>query len=416
MIKFGTDGIRGLYPSYINEDVCYRIGKAINFVSKVIIGYDTRESSFSLAKALYKGLKENNIEVVVLGVSSSPKTFFLSKLDECLAIEITASHNPYFYNGLKFVYKGYKINSLMKKQILLNYDETKKYLENSVNFEIINDYRYENYLSKIVDENKYKILFDLDHGALANMDISKLVNNTFIINENYDGKDINQKVGALYPNFLQKKLIELNYDFGFCFDGDADRVIMVDKENIYDGDDLLYFLADFLKQKEIVFTYMSNLALKHKLEDLNINSLICDVGDENVTKVLLEEHLLLGGEKAGHIIYTPHLASGDGLFIALLIIRLINEKEIDISSYLKEFKKYYYEEINVSSKNIDEAKINLIRELIELISDESRLILRKSGTEDKYRILVESKFEKKFILLKKYISLIIGGNNESNNT
>lgn len=400
MLKFGTDGIRDIYPTKINENIIYSIGKTINFTSKVIIGYDTRYSSKSLANALCKALKENNINLNLIGIASTPKVAYLSKIDNCLGIVITASHNPYFYNGIKFLDKGKKIDSFIKNLIINNYIELE--YKGNEEYEEKEDYRYENYLKTIVKNNKYKVLFDFDHGGLVGINKNCLPINSKVINDDYDGYNINDKVGALYPNYLKQKLNELDYDIGFCYDGDGDRLMLIDKKFIYDGDMILYLLAKLLKHDKIVSTIMSNSGLKKCLNNNKIDLITCDVGDEKVYEKLVEFNILIGGEKAGHIIDLNHLGCGDGLYVSLLIIKLLNDNKIDLKEIFKDYKSYYYEELNYPV-NINLDRLNIIKNTIDNLDENSRIYIRKSGTENKIRVLLESNNYNRFNHLKKMI-------------
>lgn len=391
MIKFGTDGIRGEYPDVVNEDVLYRIGKVLSLYNqKVIIGYDTRFSSISLAKSLYCSLDEEKIDVISIGLSSTPKMMYISKLDHCLCVMITASHNKYIDNGIKIFINGEKIAEEMKKNIETNYDENLVYKQKLIDYKEKEDIRYEKFIESFLQNNKYKILMDTAFGAVSIIEKIKL-NNITLINTEYNGYNINDGVGALYAEHLLTKVQEGNYDYGFAFDGDGDRVIMCDKEKIYDGDDIVYFLAKNIlkKQDSIVVTVMSNRGLIKSLEKYNIRTLTCDVGDEIVYQTLKDNALILGGEKAGHIIISSYLSCGDGLFIALNIINLLNSNNLKFKEYISDKQDFFQYNLNYS-KEISREKMEKLNSLIEECQGNERIFIRKSGTEKLYRILIET--------------------------
>lgn len=404
MIKFGTDGIRGKYPDVVNENVLYRIGKILSLYNKkVTIGYDTRYSSYSLAKSIYCSLKEENIDVISVGLASTPKMMYISKLDHCFALMITASHNKYCDNGVKIFFDGEKITDDMKNEFENRYDINLLFSSKEERYVEEIDNRYEMFIKDFMRENKYKILIDTAFGAVSIAKNINLKNITFI-NTEYDGYNINDGVGALHPENILKKVQAGLFDYGFAFDGDGDRVIMCDKEKIYDGDDIIYFLSKLILKNDnsIVVTVMSNKGLIEALKRYNIKSLMCAVGDEVVYQTLKENNLVLGGEKAGHIIYTPYLSCGDGLFIALYIINMLNNIKKSFKEVVNDKQDYIQYNFNYP-KEINESKMKQLKKLEMDCLEDERIYIRKSGTENLYRFLIESKQNEN---VSKYLSKI----------
>lgn len=390
---FGTDGIRFIYNEEV-KTLIHKIGFALNDLkyNKIIIGIDTRFSSIDILKIIVGQLKN---KVHYVGVCSTPCIAFLSSKYKCLGIMITASHNPYEYNGIKIFKNGFKISK--KHQLLLSkrideityLEEKRKDIE--VDNTLINEYLL--FVLSQCKNSKHKIMFDASNGSLSSY-IDKIVlpinKNNIIINNIPNGKNINDRCGACNINNLMQEMQKNGVDYGFSFDGDADRVIMVYKDEILDGDSLIYILSKFTKKKTIVLCETTNIGLINSLKKLNKKVKLVPTGDYNILVQLKKKHLFLGGESSGHIIQYDKLCSGDGLVNAITIINLLNEYKIET---LLEGLEIYPSKM-VSFKLNNNESINdillkkIIKEYLTLYKKDIHINVRISGTEDKVRVYV----------------------------
>lgn len=393
---FNTDGLRGNALEIICSNMVFKIGQYIGMnAKKVIIGYDTRQSSPQIADLVINGIITKGTDIVVAGVCPTPYiNYCVKNKDFDYGIMITASHNPYFDNGIKI------IGSDGKKLSLEEIEKLKKYLATNDNIEFsnqlgkieyqsnINEY-YQNRIDRISVNNK-KILVDLANGGYSSLADYIKLNNVTIINNNPNGMNINDHCGSMYPKILQQKVIEGNYDYGIAFDGDGDRMIVVNSKSIFDGDDLISFFSEELNNEIVVITKQSNKGLIKKLEKNKNQVEIVDVGDHNVTTKMMDYSAKIGGEASGHIIF-QELFYSDGLFAMVNFINLVNKKEI------KSFKKYYNFSKSISHEsNIYKKKEEIVSLLEKIIDDDDYLLVRESGTEDKLRINLQTK--KKYLI------------------
>ena len=337
---FGTDGIRGIALEKLNSELAFKLGQAIAVVfspKEVVIGMDTRESSPLLAYAIAHGLNARGVDVIFSGVVSTPMIANYSKVHEMIGVMITASHNPFTDNGIKVFNKGYKT---------LDEDELK--LEAFIDHGTLSNHTYgkfkystdieEAYL-KIYEplnlkQSNFNVIFDSAHGAnyeISKKLISKVSKSYYQIGNRPDGKNINLDCGSTHIESLQEKIKLSSYDIGFSFDGDGDRIIAVDAEgNIYDGDLIIYIISKYLKQNgllnkdTVVLTKMSNPGLLKALKDQGISYELTDIGDKYVFKALEDNDYTIGGESSGHVILRHLLHSGDGLLVAIYLIKILD--------------------------------------------------------------------------------------------
>lgn len=400
---FNTDGIRGKANEIISSKICYEILKTISFHSKkILIGYDTRESSETILNYLKHIFINSGCDVDILLFSASPLiSFVLKKYNNYdYGFMITASHNPYFDNGIKIFNKnGDKLSSQEINDI---YNEINAKIEHKISL-ILGKEKKVNYFKIYLDEilkeinfeNNFKIVVDLANGAFYFLKEYLNKMNIDCINYSPNGRNINEQCGALYPEILQKYLINNNYDYGFCFDGDGDRLIMVDKNHIYSGDQELINLID----DEVVITIITNMAFKDYFKNHGINYKISQIGDSNVLKTMKNSNISIGGELSGHILYLNHPYS-DSLYSLFKLIKVINEKEI---KYINEYDSY---KINIFKSNKNYKKINeIIKFLNQYKTNEDELVIRESGTEDCIRISFQSRNKNRVEEIKKYFLL-----------
>ena len=398
MKYFGTDGIRGIINKDLNSDLIYRIGRSLKVlnVDKIYIGYDTRESNIYVFNLLVSGILSVGIDVVDSGIVSTPSLVYFSNKHNACTLMITASHNPYYYNGIKIFKNGEKLSDeeeeLIEANLDFNFDFKlgKLTKDNSV----FNEYIY--YLSLYKEKSINKVTLDLSNGALVNI-ASKLFNNEdniSLINKDYNGVNINDNVGSLHID--KAKLNDSKYLFSF--DGDGDRILFKDNNIIYEGDLIVYLLAIYYKLNKVVLTENVNLGLLKAFEKRNIKVYISSVGDKNVYNLMIKENCLLGGENSGHIINLKYMNSGDGLLNFLIISKIINE--IDISKYLKDIKYYPSKNINLGVNY----KIEKLNKIKEKYKKKARVNIRKSGTENVIRVNICSKKKEVIDLILKEIN------------
>ena len=424
---FGTDGIRGeVNKGSITGEMFFRFGLAAGTYfsnqnkqrHKAIIAKDTRLSGYMLEPALVSGLISAGMDVLLLGPLPTNGLAMLTKsMKADLGIMLTASHNPHTDNGLKlFGPDGMKLSDKVEKQIeKLIDDKVEKYLvkPNSLGRAKRLEDATENYIEilknifpKSFNLSGIKIFLDCANGASyksAPALLRELGADVVAIGINPDGFNINKNCGSTHPELIQKSVKTHKADIGIAFDGDADRVIMCDeKGEIIDGDQIIAMIAKNWKKKKIlkggvVGTLMTNLGLENYFKSNNIKFHRADVGDRYVKEKMNSLKYNLGGEQSGHIILGNLATTGDGLLVALEVLNSLknNGKASKVFSVFKKVPQVL-ENIKVKNKNIVEnkslkAKINQIDKSLK---QEGRLLVRKSGTENLVRIMVESSDKK----------------------
>ena len=436
MKYFGTDGIRGQVNSKnINGDMFFKFGLAAgryftNLKKKkqtAIIAKDTRLSGYALEPALVSGLASSGMHVYTLGPLPTNGLAMLTKsMNANLGIMITASHNLFYDNGLKlFGPDGLKLSDKIQKKIenlidskVESHLSEPKFLGRVKRLETGND-EYIKILKKKIPKKlklkNIKIVLDCANGAgykSAPKLIKSLGAKLILIGNKPNGFNINENCGSTFPSKLQRYVKKYNADLGISLDGDADRVIMCDeKGSIIDGDQIIAALALQWKKKKIlrggvVGTLMSNYGLETFFKTKGIKFIRANVGDRYVKEVMQKKQFNLGGEQSGHIILGKFATTGDGLLVALEVIQALNNK-IKASNLFNVFEKI--PQILKNIKINDKTTLNKpsvkksIKKANDLIKGQGRILVRKSGTEPKIRIMGESKNE---VLLKKCIKII----------
>ena len=407
---FGTDGIRGVAGQYpLDSSGCIQIGKAIGAYfaksgDKIFIGYDPRQSSEEIVKNVVDGLVAVGVNVVNVGVLPTPALAYLTKNSDAVAgVMITASHNPYTDNGIKvFTADGGKLP-----------DETEDNLNNLINSEIQNRQtglassdaslllNYEDYLVASMNGDNLeglKIALDSANGATSGVALrvfERLEANVTAIFDMPDGININDHCGATDTNRLQSVVIDKNLDCGAAFDGDGDRLIMVDSNGRQmDGDYIMYILANSGNHKGVVATIMSNMGLEIALKDKNIILHRTIVGDRYVLEGLDKTGCNLGGEQSGHIILPELSTTGDGLLAAIQTLRYVLKSQKSLNHWRDELKllPQFLVNIPLTDKTLlerEDIKEYISKQSIEL-QNSGRVLIRPSGTEPKARVMVES--------------------------
>jgi phosphoglucosamine mutase len=411
MKYFGTDGIRGIANLDLTPEFAVKVGKAagIYFKGDLIVSKDPRLSSDSIESALISGILSTGVNVYSTGILPTPALSLLLKINgKSGGAMVSASHNPIEYNGIKFFNRnGIKLSEKEEEEIEKLIDLEIKLKNNfGKNINFIEGKTY--YIDEIVRNNKinlknFKIALDLAYGAttvVAPIIFSILNANLILYNEKPDGNRINVNCGSTNIEFLKKKKMEENFDIGFSFDGDGDRVIVVDEiGEVVDGDMIMFLIAKYLKIKEIVITVMSNFGLKVLLNKYGIKYYEVPVGDRNVLYKMLEVNADLGGEQSGHIIFLPQSKTGDGIITSLLLLKVILNENKPLYELKKEFIKYpqILRNVEVKDKNKimhDEFFLKEVMLWNDKLNGKGRILVRPSGTENLIRIMVEGEDEK----------------------
>ncbi len=425
---FGTDGIRCLVNQEpLTAETTLKISKTVGYLlqskkknsSRVVICKDTRLSGYLYEPLITAGFISMGMEVILVGPLPTPAVPHLMRtLRADIGVMITASHNTYEYNGLKFFKSdGFKISSKLEKQIesiVLNKNKYSKITRSEVNtgkairLEDASG-RYSEFLKSTLDKNttikKLKIVLDCGNGAtyeIAPNIFWELGHQVISINNNPNGKNINKNCGAVNVSQLSKRVIEEAADIGFAFDGDGDRLIIVDeKGDEIDGDKIIALLSKHLiKRKKnglkypVITTVMSNLGLeKYLLKELKINLKRSLVGDINVIQEMQKYGSILGGEQSGHIILSEYSKTGDGILAALKVTEIITKLKKPCSVIFNLYKNFPQIKIDIPYKKISNSTKTYIRKINKLkINDKNnRFLIRISGTEPLIRLLVEGK-------------------------
>ena len=417
-LKFGTDGIRGPVKSIITPEACLKIGHATGIVMKelgwntVVIGKDTRISGYMLESALQSGFIAAGVNVRLLGPIPTPGVAYLTKtLRNKFGVVISASHNDFLDNGIKiFNEDGEKISRDIEKRIEKYLSEDLSPVETSkigkaFRFDESGP-RYIEFCKSTVPPNmsfsSLRIVIDCANGACYKVSpeiFEELGAEVITIGNEPDGYNINQDCGSTHPDVIKEAVIKHRADYGISLDGDGDRVILVDeKGNVLDGDDLLYILAFSNPNRTgpwsgVVGTHMSNLGLEQGIQKLGYKFIRADVGDKYVSEMLTKKGWMLGGETSGHIICKDLASTGDGTVAALKVISSLLLLEKRPSEVLSNYNKIpqINKAVKVTNKDIinDKELKSFIKE-IESDLTVGRILVRPSGTEPKIRIMVEA--------------------------
>lgn len=428
MKYFGTDGFRGEANKTLNVYHAFKIGRFIgdyfsknkNGNGKILIGKDTRRSSYMYEAALSAGITSSGSNAHLMHVTPTPSVSYITKTEDFdCGIMITASHNPYYDNGIKIINReGEKMEDSFLEELEKYIDSDIEEIDLAVDENIGRtvDFiggrnRYIAYLIQTVTRSFEGIKVGLDCANGASFTIAKPVYDalgadTFVINADPNGFNINKDAGSTHIENLQKFVVENKLDIGFAFDGDADRCIAVDnKGEVIDGDSILYISAKYMKKEgalnsnTVVTTVMSNIGLYKAFDELGIDYVKTDVGDKYVHACMDENGYELGGEQSGHIIYKKFANTGDGILTSLKIMEAMIEEKNDIASLRRDLKIYPQKLINVKVKDKKETLENeevqaKIKEVEEKLQDRGRVLVRKSGTEPLIRVMVEAETEK----------------------
>ncbi len=447
---FGTDGFRGEANVQLTASHAHKVGRFLGWyfselnrregIDKpvnIVIGKDTRRSSYMLEYALVGGLVASGADAYLLHVTTTPSVAYSVRTDgfDC-GIMISASHNPYYDNGIKL------INAYGEKME----DETIALIEDYIDGKLVVfghawpeiPYATRDKIGKTVDHvsgrNRYlaylislgiysfknmKVGLDCANGSawcVAKNVFDALGAKTYVINDHPDGTNINENAGSTHIEGLQKFVVENGLDVGFAYDGDADRCLCVDeKGNVINGDHILYIYASYMKERgklltnTVVTTVMSNFGLYKAFDALGIEYAKTPVGDKNVYDYMQQHGNRIGGEQSGHIIFSKYASTGDGVLTSLKMMEVMLAKKMPLSKLAEPLVIYPQVLVNVRVKNKEAVQAdydikNLVNSITEKLGDSGRILVRPSGTEPLFRVMVEAE---SIDVCKKYVDDVI---------
>ena len=421
---FGTDGIRGtVNTESLNSEIALKLGLAAgkiftrgNHKHRVLIGKDTRISGYMLESALESGFTSSGMDVFLTGPIPTPAVAHLTQaLRADLGVMITASHNTYEDNGFKlFGPDGYKLTDEKQTEIneLMNRSDIMSLQDKN---QIGAARRVDDALSRYIEFAKasfpnsmrldnLKIVLDCANGAaykVAPMIFWELGADVIVIGDKPNGRNINQDCGSTKTKALRKKVKDENADLGIAFDGDGDRLAIIDENgDQVNGDHLLAMIAlslkkkNLLKNNKVVSTIMANLSLENYFDSIDLKLIRANVGDRYVIEEMLNSGSNFGGEPSGHLIINDFSTTGDAIISSLQVLSLMIEENKSISNLTNLFpliSQKHYEHISDDKKDISNSHLeNLSKEMKEKIGNEGRVIIRKSGTEPLIRVMIET--------------------------
>jgi phosphoglucosamine mutase len=433
---FGTDGVRGVANiEPVTAETALKIGRAAAHVfkkrapvakdhgrHKIVVGKDTRLSGYMLENAITAGILSMGVDVLLIGPLPTPGVAYITRsLRADAGIVLTASHNPYEDNGIKFFRDdGYKLDDAIEKEIEdLVFSGKIEHIRPTAE-EIGKAFRIDDALGRYVEFAKaafpkgmtlegLRIVVDAGHGATYRSSpyvLRELGARVTVLNDAPDGTNINKDCGSTYPDVVCRVVKELGADIGITHDGDGDRVQLCDERGaLVDGDDVLaitgldWLRRGELKKKTLVATVMSNLALDHAVRDAGGQVVRTAVGDRYVLERMLADDLNVGGEQSGHMIFRDFATTGDGIVSALQVLRIMMDTDKPLSELRKVFTKFPQVVINMKVKakpawETLPGVMALVKGAEKTLGDNGRVLLRYSGTEPKARLLIEGRDEK----------------------
>lgn len=433
---FGTDGFRGEANVNLTVEHAFKVGRFLgwyyskNHKAKVVIGKDTRRSSYMFEYALVAGLTASGADVYLLHVTTTPSVSYVVRTDEFdLGIMISASHNPYYDNGIKVINsQGKKLETDIEDKIEQYIDGVtgeiplakKEDIGKTIDYAIGRN-RYIGYLISVATRSfkDKKVGLDCSNGsasAIAKNVFDALGAKTYVINNEPDGTNINKECGSTHIEYLQQYVKDNGLDIGFAYDGDADRCIAVDENGeVADGDTIMYVCGVYMKNNNqlenntIVTTVMSNIGLYQALEAEGIKYEQTAVGDKYVCENMMQNGHCLGGEQSGHIIFSKHATTGDGILTSLKIMEAMLENKSTLGELRRKLKIFPQLLINVKvedkDKVISDERVKSIERKVEdELKGRGRLLLRQSGTEPLVRVMVEAETDD---MCKKYADMVV---------
>ena len=436
---FGTDGFRGEANKALTAQKAFKVGRYIGWYygqqhddkrAKIIIGKDTRRSSYMLEAALTAGITSSGSDAYLLHVTTTPSVSYCCRTDgfDC-GIMISASHNPFYDNGIKIMRaNGQKIEAEIEEKIEAYIDgeieeiplAEREAIGNVVDYAAGRN-RYIGYLMTIPTRafNGMKIGLDCANGAswnIARSVFEALGAKVYVINNTPDGLNINTNCGSTHIDNLKKFVLDNGLNVGFAYDGDADRCLAVDElGNEVNGDQIMFLCGKYMKEtgrldgNTIVTTIMSNMGLYKACEAIGIRTEKTAVGDKYVAENMMANGFMIGGEQSGHIIFAKYATTGDGILTSLMVMMTMLDKKLPLSMLAGEMKMYPQCLKNVVVKDKEEAQKNpvvlkAVEEVTKSLGGDGRILLRASGTEPKIRVMVEAKTDE---ICEQYVDKLI---------
>ncbi len=433
---FGTDGFRGEANIDLTVEHAFKVGRFLGWYfgrehkAHVVIGKDTRRSSYMFEDALSAGLTASGADAYLLHVTTTPSVSYVVRTEgfDC-GIMISASHNPFYDNGIKIIDgNGHKMDAaveeLIEQYIDYNTPEipyaTKEKIGRTVDFAAGRN-RYIGHLISIPTRSYKNMRVGLDCSNGSASSVAKSVFDalgakTYVINSEPDGTNINTNCGSTHIEVLQSFVKEENLDVGFAFDGDADRCIAIDEDgNVVDGDLILYVCGTYLKEigrldnNTVVTTVMSNLGLYKAFDKAGISYEKTAVGDKYVNENMIANGHCIGGEQSGHIIFSKYASTGDGILTALMLMEVILNKKQTLGTLCSPVTIYpqLLKNVRVADKKTareNPAVIQAVQKVADALGDDGRILVRESGTEPLIRVMVEAATDE---LCETYVDSVI---------
>jgi phosphoglucosamine mutase len=411
MKYFGTDGIRGKAYDFINFDLAFAVGRSMQLfdTDKIIVSRDTRESGLMIVNAIKQGAKASGIDVIDIDILATPILAYMTELNDCFGIMITASHNPYVDNGIKIFNRGKKLLPEQEQLIedvideLKELEQPKKVGKELEDIHALN--QYDNLFKDLIYKSKICLVLDFANGATIKSGkfiFTQISSQLTFIGDEPNGRNINKDCGSTHINHLKEYVNRNKCDLGFAFDGDGDRLMAVSGNGkVIDGDYLIYIYATYLKEKgllkndTVVMTKMSNLAIINALKDKGIKVIETDIGDKYVFQALDKYDATIGGENSGHVINRYLFDSGDGVLNAAFLVKILTEKNCSIEDLTEGIELYPERMVNLRNIDKDLAKnkeiVSLVENIRKELGDFGKVLVRPSGTEPVIRVSASAK-------------------------
>ena len=433
---FGTDGFRGEANVVLTVEHAFKVGRYLGWYfgqdhkARIVIGKDTRRSSYMFEYALAAGLTASGADAYLLHVTTTPSVSYVVRTEDFdCGLMISASHNPYYDNGIKVINsEGHKMEAEVEAKIEAYIDgeigeiplATKENIGRTVDYAAGRN-RYIGHLISLATRSFKDMRVGLDCANGSASSVAKSVFDalgakTYVINNEPNGVNINTNCGSTHIEVLQEYVKEKHLDIGFAYDGDADRCIAVDENgNVVDGDRIMYVCGKYLmeqgklKDNTVVTTIMSNLGLYKACDKIGMKYEQTAVGDKYVYENMLKNGYVLGGEQSGHIIFSKHARTGDGILTSLMVMEAIIEKKQTLGTLADEVKIFpqLLKNVRVKDKKtaLDNAAVQAaVEKTAEELGTDGRILVRESGTEPVIRVMVEAASDE---ICEKYVDSVV---------
>ena len=433
---FGTDGFRGEANVVLTVEHAFKVGRYLGWYfgqdhkARIVIGKDTRRSSYMFEYALAAGLTASGADAYLLHVTTTPSVSYVVRTEDFdCGLMISASHNPYYDNGIKVINsEGHKMEAEVEAKIEAYIDgeideipmATKDDIGRTIDYAAGRN-RYIGHLISLATRSFKDMRVGLDCANGSASSVAKSVFDalgakTYVINNEPNGVNINTNCGSTHIEVLQEYVKEKHLDIGFAYDGDADRCIAVDENgNVVDGDRIIYVCGKYLmeqgklKDNTVVTTIMSNLGLYKACDKIGMKYEQTAVGDKYVYENMLKNGYVLGGEQSGHIIFSKHARTGDGILTSLMVMEAIIEKKQTLGTLADEVKIFpqLLKNVRVKDKKtaLDNAAVQVaVEKTAEELGTDGRILVRESGTEPVIRVMVEAASDE---ICEKYVDSVV---------